>query len=300
MPATTPQTAFRSFLYGGAATLLAFDLYFLGRALVQSNFVPILPIIAGILTAGGLLFIVYAEHRAREEDKRDHRQISRVAAQLEAPLRAFQDDLQQLLARADRLPAEERLKIKRMETKSKVVLENIRDVFLTLQAQEGPLAQEVRAYDLCALASEAVKRAGSLASSHNVELVEKMHCENAPVLVDRRLFLIALGHLIENAILYTLTPGLVNIAVVRGKKHARVIVQDRGIGIKDGDAPAIFRPFARGHAAEQYDPDGIGVGLTLARLIIQELKGSLRWQPREASTGSEFEIVLPLVRESVH
>src|SRR3990167_4012179 len=105
MPTTTPQTAFRSFLYGGGAMLLAFDLYFLVRAIFSNNLVPILPIIAGILTAAGLLAIVYSEHTARERDRRDHRRISRVSHQLESPLGALQEDLEHLIATADTLPS---------------------------------------------------------------------------------------------------------------------------------------------------------------------------------------------------
>src|SRR3989344_7903604 len=154
MVSTTPKTAFRAFLYGAAAMLLIFDLIFFFRAVLATNFIPIIPITAGILTSAGLLLIVYAEQRARAEDKRDHRRISRVAHQLESPLRALQDDLETLVKNAQRLPADERLKLKRMETKTKVLLENVRDVFLMLQATEQPFASEARLLNLCTLLDE--------------------------------------------------------------------------------------------------------------------------------------------------
>lgn len=295
MPTTTPQTAFRSFLYGSGATLLAFDLWFLIKALFSDNFVPIVPIVAGIFTAGGLLFIVYSEQRAREEDKRDHRRISRVAHQLESPLRALQEDLEHLTSNAKKLPSEERLKLKHMETKTRVLLDNIRDVFLMLQVQEKPLAKEVRAYNLCVIVEEVISKSAALASARNVEVLHKAHCEDAPVRVDKRLLSIALMHLLENAILYTHKPGLVNVAVMRGKGFARVVVQDRGIGVSEEDRFAIWQPFARGHKAEQFDPDGIGVGLTLSRLLVKDMGGELVWRDRGTRVGAEFEIKLPLV-----
>lgn len=297
MPATTPKTAFRAFLYGGAAMLLLFDVVYLFRALFTTNFIPIVPIMAGMLTAAGLLFIIFAEHKAREEDKRDHRRISRVAHQLESPLRALQDDLEQLLKNADRLPSDERLKLKRMETKTKVLLENIRDVFLMLQASEQPLTQELRLYNICTLVDSVVKQQKKLAKARNVEVLTKPECTDAPAYVDRQLFLIALNHVVENALVYTLTPGLVNITVVKDAKQVRIVVQDRGIGVTKADYTAVWQPFARGERAEQYDPDGIGVGLTLSRLIIQEFGGVLRFHPRQAGMGTEFEITLPLGKE---
>ena len=296
MPAaTTSQTAFRSFLYGGASMLLLFDLFFLLRALITDNFVPIVPIVAGIFTAAGLLFLVYAEHQSREQDKRDHRRISRVAHQLESPLRALEENISQMSAAGDKLPSELRIKLKHMETKTKVLLENVRDVFLTLQAQDHPVSQEVRTYDLCVLVEEAYKRLLPLAQAKNVELISKAHCQNASVRVDRRLFLLTLSHLIDNAITYTMTPGVVNIAVIKSGRNVKILVQDRGVGIKEKDVASIFTPFFRGENAADYEPDGIGVGLALSRMLVREWKGKISWRNRPRGMGSEFEIILPLV-----
>ncbi len=296
MQQTTPETAWRAFLYGGASMLLAFDLFFLVKALITGDYVPIVPIIAGILTAGGLLAIVYAEHQARLEEKRDHRRISRVAHQLEMPLSSLDSDLKYLTTNADKLPGEARTKIKKMETKTNVLIENIRDLFLMLQAQEHPIAGEVRTYDICRLLQDATESHMASAKAHNVELIHRFHCETAPVKIDKGLMRIVLNHLIENAITYTNKPGLVNIAVTRNQKQIRIIVQDRGIGINDTDAEAIFRPFARGNRASEFDPDGIGVGLTLSRLIVREFGGQLIYQRQAKKSGTQFEVVLPLAK----
>jgi len=240
---------------------------------------------------------VYSEHRARERDRRDHRRISRVSHQLETPLAALQEDLEQLIASADKLPSETRLKLKHMETKTKVVLENIRDVFLTLQALEQPLTKEVRTYNVCTLVNATIEKLEPLARARNVEILHKFHCADAPVKVDRRLFTIALTHLLENAVTYTLKPGSVNVAVTKGDKSVRIIIQDRGIGISPDDADIIFQPFARGERAGKHDPDGIGVGLTVARLIIRDFKGRLTWQNRDRGMGAEFSITLPLAKK---
>lgn len=291
-----PEVAFDTLLFGGALALMVFDLYFLAKAFFFGNFVPIVPIVAGMLTCGGLLFVMYAEHMDRTRSHREYRRLSRVAHQLERPLAALQTDLQQLSASAASLPPDKRLTLKHMETKTQVLLENIRDVFLTLQSTEGALAQEVRAYDICALVEEVIKRVKPQAAARNVEILHKQYCPEAAVKVDRRLFLIAIQHLLDNAIHYTLTPGMVNVVIIKGKSDARVIVQDRGIGLKNKDQSQVFEPFARGSHAEQYDADGIGIGLTLARAIIREFGGDLKYRARDKSAGSEFEIKLPLTK----
>ena len=296
MKKTSSHTILHSFLYGSTSVLFALDLFFLVRALVTGALFPVVPIFAGVCIAGGLLFILHAEGKSREYDRREHRSLSRVATQLEQPLQALEEDIEYLIKHADSLPAEVRLKLKRMNTKTRVLLENIRDVFLMFRAQEGVVAHDQKKYDVCVLVEDAIARVKPLASARNVEIIRKAHCVDAPVKLDKGLFLIALTHILENGILYTITPGLINIAIVRGKSFVRIIVQDRGIGVKQEDMHAIFDPFMRGKHANQYDPDGIGVGLTLSRLLIQEFNGKLNWHQRSESSGLEFEIRLPLAK----
>ncbi len=274
--------------------LFAANVFFLIRALFSGEFFPVVPLITGICIAGGLLIILYSEGKARDEDKKEYRRLSRVAIQLEQPILSLEDDIAYLVLQSESLPAEVRLKLKRMDTRTKVLLENVRDVFLTIRAQQENIAQETRIYDTCAIVAEVIKKLHPLAVAKNVEIIQKMHCEDAPIRIDKSLFMIALTHIIENGILYTITPGLVNIAVVKGKSHVRIIIQDRGIGIKEEDAEHIFTPFARGKYANQYDVDGIGVGVALSRMIVREFGGKLTMKQRKDSSGLEFELKLPL------
>jgi len=287
---------FRAILYGGGTTLLLIDVYFLVEATLTRNFVPIVPILAGIFTAGGLLFIVYAEQRAREDDKKAHRRIARVSHQLTTPLQMLQDDLADLQKNSSKLPSKQRMQLKRMATKSKVVLDNIRDVFLALQAQEGTIAQEIKVQDVCEIVDELYLTVSPLASAHNVTLRLKKHCPQAVVKVDKHLFKIALTHVIENAIFYSLTPGQVNVSITKGKNYTRIIVEDRGLGITDQDSDIVFRPFARGEESAKYEPDGIGIGLALTKLILKEFRGSITWQNKTRGTGTQFVIRLPLLK----
>ena len=296
MPFTPPGRIFRAILYGGGATLLILDTFFLIKAAITDNYVPIVPIIAGIFTALGLLSIVYAEQRAREDDKKAHRRIARVSHQLTTPLKILQEDLVDIIENAEKLPSKQRLQLKRMSTKSRIVLDNIRDVFLALQALEGKISQEVQAHDVCQLMEEANKRVSALASARNTDIHFKKLCPKALARVDKRLFLIAVTHVLENAIYYSLTPGKITVNVIKGKKFTRIIVQDRGIGIKKSEADIVFKPFARGDDAAKYDPDGIGVGLALSKLIIKEFKGTLSWTKKTPGTGTRFEIRLPLLK----
>ena len=148
--------------------LVVLNLLFLVKALIIGNLVPILPVIVGVLTTVGLLFLIRAEWQAREEDKREHRRISRVTHQLSNPLKSLQLELAELMKDANQLPAEARLKLKHMETKTTVLLDNIRDVFLMLQAHTDTSSGEHRTYNLCTLTANSAKNFQQQAKARNV------------------------------------------------------------------------------------------------------------------------------------
>lgn len=108
----------------------------------------------------------------------------------------------------------------------------------------------------------------------------------------------ALGHLIENAIQYTLPGGeiVVHLGRIRdGQLLLKVI--DTGVGIRTEDLPFIFERFKRGEArtpdGKTIDPRGLGQGLYIARAVVQAHGGTIS----VASTlheGSTFTIALPI------
>lgn len=288
----------RAFVGGVAAAALLFASLLVIVPLLTQQTLPLSPlIIAGGATIGVLL-IITIEQRARATLRYDQYRLARVAHQLLTPLTTLENTLQELAAHAAALPVDVRLTVHRMETKTTVLLENIRDIFLLLQAHSGSLVRERRTYDICALVREAVGRVRPLAHARNVELIEQHHCHHAPVRVDRQLTLIALLHVLENAIVYNLTPGLVNVTVQVSGESASVIIQDRGIGIAKADQETIWEPFARGRQAQRYDSDGIGVGLPLSRHIIAEQGGELLLTPRSGTIGTQVEIRLPLATKA--
>jgi signal transduction histidine kinase len=88
----------------------------------------------------------------------------------------------------------------------------------------------------------------------------------------RRLFVI----LIDNAVRYTPPGGVVRVAVTRvNGSGAAVDVTDSGMGIEPGDRPRVFDRFYRGEAARAEAADGLGLGLSIARTIVQHHQGGL-------------------------
>jgi signal transduction histidine kinase len=97
-------------------------------------------------------------------------------------------------------------------------------------------------------------------------------------------------NLLQNAIRHTPADGTVRVEAHRGQGAVCLTVEDSGEGISPGSLERIFDPFWRGDAART--SDGSGLGLTLAKRIVESLGGRIDVESAPAS-GSRFAVLLP-------
>lgn len=107
----------------------------------------------------------------------------------------------------------------------------------------------------------------------------------------------AIRHLLMNAIAYTDPGGSVTLRSYQHDGQAVIEVQDTGSGIESEIIAQIFEPFYRGDAARTVERGGIGLGLTIVRMIIEVHQGSISVDSR-VGEGSRFIIRLPLAVET--
>lgn len=126
--------------------------------------------------------------------------------------------------------------------------------------------------------------------------------EHLAILGDARRLQWALGHLIENAIQYTLPQGEIVVEVGRirnGQVHIKI--RDTGVGIADKDLPNIFQRFYRGEAkspdGKTIDPRGLGQGLYIADAVAKAHRGTLG-VASILHEGTSFTMSLPLAAQS--
>lgn len=101
----------------------------------------------------------------------------------------------------------------------------------------------------------------------------------------------AVANIVDNAVKYTPKGGRVTISAECYQFFARINITDTGIGIKENDLSRIFARFYR--ALEVSDEPGVGIGLFLAREIIQEQKGYIKVHSQPGQ-GSSFSVFLPI------
>lgn len=103
--------------------------------------------------------------------------------------------------------------------------------------------------------------------------------------------------LLDNAAKYTPTPGIVEVALESRGAFAVIRVRDTGIGIVPEEQPKIFERFYRVDKSRNRESGGAGLGLAIARWIVQQHQGTIGVLSTPGS-GSTFTVEFPLHSES--
>ena len=104
----------------------------------------------------------------------------------------------------------------------------------------------------------------------------------------------AMINVLDNAIKYSKPGKKVEIRMRKLTSYVLIEVFDEGIGIPKKDRNKIFQRFYRGEEAREMERDGAGVGLYLARQILEQQGGTICVKDRSGILGSCFHIMLPL------
>jgi len=109
------------------------------------------------------------------------------------------------------------------------------------------------------------------------------------IMADKDLLRIAINNLLTNAVKYSRPGGVVSLSSEETEQSVRIIVRDEGIGISEEEQELIFERFYRSEDAEARKSGGHGLGLPLARDIVQLHYGTLTVSSKP-NEGSEFVI----------
>jgi two-component system OmpR family sensor kinase len=103
---------------------------------------------------------------------------------------------------------------------------------------------------------------------------------------------VALANILHNAVKFSPPGGLVKTVVAAGRDEAVVAVSDTGPGVAPDELPRLFQRFYRGHASRSTDESGVGLGLAIARALIERQGGRISVKP-STDKGATFALHLP-------
>lgn len=159
------------------------------------------------------------------------------------------------------------------------------------QIESGSLTPDKSLVKLRDVASAAFDEAKNSARDRNFRFVFDAPKEVSPVYVDKDLIRIAITNLLSNAVKYNVDGGEVRLTLEETDDALQIRVSDTGIGISDEESARIFEKFYRSEDERVQSVGGHGLGLALARQIVDLHLGSLSLD-QDREQGTEFIINL--------
>jgi heavy metal sensor kinase len=144
--------------------------------------------------------------------------------------------------------------------------------------------------DLAAMASDCLELVRPMADQRGIEIQTDL--ANAPCRCDPDRLPQVIANLLGNAIEHNCEGGVVRVSTVRTNGVARFYVSNSGPGIPPEDLPHIFDRFYRADKARSSGAGHSGLGLAIAKAIVQAHGGSIQ-ADSEAGKGATFTVTLP-------
>ncbi|MDD5657728.1 MAG: HAMP domain-containing sensor histidine kinase [Elusimicrobia bacterium] len=231
----------------------------------------------------------------------DQLQASYLTHELRAPVTAIRlglEILQEQVAR--KLDADEKQTLS-LAIKNTARLEGlINDIMDYSKIMAGKMTIEKEPCEARTLVNEAVDAMRAVALRKGVRLVKEVEEALPRVSAEPRRVAQILTNLISNAIKFTPSRGTVSVSVRAGRfDHAGTLVfrvKDTGCGIPPEDIDRVFAMFAQSAATGKKGCAGTGLGLTLARCMV-ELHGGRIWAESWKGAGANFYFTIPIAAE---
>jgi PAS domain S-box-containing protein len=234
--------------------------------------------------------LLLAVSNAEQANRAKSEFLSRMSHELRTPLNSVLGFAQ--LLEMDELSNSQGEAVEHILRAGRHLLGLIDEVLDISRIETGHLELLMEPVELRQLVADAVGLTSPLADRAGVTVsivggLEESVCVEA----DRQRLLQVLLNLLSNAVKYNSPGGKVRVTceALRGG-HVGVAVSDTGVGISDEDMPRLFEPFER-LGADRIGIEGAGVGLTIAKNLIERMGGILDVYSR-VGEGSTFEVVL--------
>lgn len=168
----------------------------------------------------------------------------------------------------------------------------IDDLFELAQLDTGSIKLEKSLHSVNDLISDVLGSFQALAANKQVQLIGELGDDVGPVLMNMSKMSRVLSNLVSNALAYTPTGGTIELSGRDTPKGIQLSVQDNGPGFNPHDLPRVFEQFYRGEQARSRATGGAGLGLAIAKAIVEAHQGQI-WAENLPNGGAKVSLLLP-------
>jgi len=235
--------------------------------------------------------------RLRENDRRKDEFLAMLAHELRNPLAAISNAVG-VARRSGRSEERAQQAHEVIDRQTRHLSRLIDDLLDASRIARDKLELQKEPLDLADAVSAAVDSIRPQIESRGSRLTLDLPKERIRLSADRVRLAQVVMNLLDNAAKFTPSAGEIGVQVRREGDQAVVRVTDSGIGISPDALSQIFEMFYQADQSLERTTGGLGLGLTLARRLVQMHGGSLEARSAGAGRGSEFVLRLPVLADA--
>jgi two-component system, OmpR family, sensor kinase len=219
--------------------------------------------------------------------------IAGVSHDLRTPLASLRGYLETLIMKDQALSAEDRRMYLEIASEQSDRLNRlVEELFELAKLEDREVRIDLEPFQLSELVQDVVQKFARVAQEKGIALAGRFTPEAPLVAGNIPLIERLLDNLLENAIRHTPAGGKIEVCVSLGRHGLNLEVSDTGTGIPEQDMPHVFERFYRVDRARSPTSGGAGLGLAIAKRIVELHRGSISVSSN-VGVGTRFLVELP-------
>lgn len=247
---------------------------------------------------GGVATFVILHDISREKiiERMKSQFVSVAAHQLRTPLSIIKWSLSMVLeGEAGLLTKEQNEMLSKASKTNERMIRLINDLLNVARIEEGRFIYRPTVVDLSELIEQTIEPVYQSAKNKAVKLEFKKSTTKTTITKgDIEKLSLAIKNIVENAVFYTKAKGSVKVFLSRKDEKLLISIKDTGIGIPKNQHNRVFGKFFRADNAVRQETEGTGLGLFIAKNVIEAHGGEI-WFESEPEKGTTFFINLPAI-----
>ncbi|MBL7053331.1 MAG: HAMP domain-containing histidine kinase [Candidatus Portnoybacteria bacterium] len=285
-----------SFLFPltGLVTIIAMiSTYFIAINYAQPEIVALIVIgVSILLTIIGYLITKGFEDLA-QANRLKTEFVSIASHQLRTPLTGIKWTID-LIRKTKKFDQKEILeRISEIDESNQRMIRLVNDLLDMARVEQGRMNLKPQKIFLDEIIQDLIEEYKPLAKASNIKLILQKESDIPIIKIDFQGIGIVVRNLIDNAIKYTRGGGVIRIVLSKNNNKIRCEIQDEGVGIPKKDHKNIFYRFFRSKNIMKYQTIGSGLGLFIAKAVIEESNGEIDFLSEEGK-GTTFWFELPI------
>ena len=222
-----------------------------------------------------------------------------VSHELRTPLNAVLG-WAQVLRRSPHDDEQVRRAVEAIERNARAQAQLVEDLLDTSRVISGKIRLELVRVALSSIVEHAVESFAPIAKARGIDLAASTGSVGGEVLADPARLQQVLGNLLSNAVKFTPAGGSIRVSMLKaGPMAAEIRVADSGVGISPELLPFVFDRFWQADSTTTRAHGGLGLGLAIARHLVELHGGAIRAESVGENQGATFVVQLPVLARAV-